>query len=203
MATNLSSHFRRQRIRLNLRPGQVATLLGYTSLVGAANKIVRFEESGDVDYRFFKKLADVLGIERATIALLIQKDRRELVQRWTEWANQPIAPHLIACLLPGYFMAHPIPEELKTLDAMESHASELAADLHQKIWLILSRRLAIYFNEGGIKRAVQEAAPGQPLEPYRLLRESGKRFISTSDDGDDVDLRSLWWPEFRGPRVGR
>lgn len=203
MATNLSNHFRRQRLEVDLRPGQIAKLLGYTSVVGAANKIVRFEETGDIDYRFFKKLAVVLGIERATIARLIDQDRRELVARWTEWANGRITPHLIARLLPGYFMAHPIPEDLTTLDEMESHASELAADLHQKIWLIVSRRLAVYFNEGGRKRAIQEAAPGKPLEPYRLIRESGKRFISASDDGEDVDLRSLWWPEMRGPGVWR
>ena len=203
MATHLSSHFRQQRIGLNLRPGQVAKRLGYTSLVGAANKIIRFEETGNVDWRFFKKLVAVLGIERATILRLMEQDRREIVARWTEWANQPITPHLIARLLPGYFMAHGIPEELTTLDEMEDHASELAADLHQKIWLVVSRRLAIYFNEGGRKKAVQEASPGRPLEPYRLLRESGKRFISASDDGDDVDLRSLWWPEMRGPRAGR
>jgi hypothetical protein len=144
----------------------------------------------------------VLGVDRATIKGLIEKDRRELVARWTEWANQPITPHLIARLLPGYFMSHPIPEDLTTLDEMERHASELASDLHQEIWLVVNRKLAIYFNEGGIKRAIQEAAPGQPLEPYRLLRESGKRFISASD-GDDVDLRSMRWPEMHGPRVGR
>jgi hypothetical protein len=187
---------------LNLRPGQVAKLLGYTSLVGAANKVVRFEESGDVDQRFFKKLAAVLGVDRATIKWLIERDRRELVARWTEWANQAITPHLIARLLPGYFMVHPIPEDLTTLDGMERHAAELASELRQEIWLVLSRKLAVYFNEGGFKRAIQEAAPGQPLEPFRLLRESGKRFISASD-GDDVDLRSMRWPEMRGPRAGR
>jgi hypothetical protein len=202
MATKLSSHFRQQRINLNLRPRQVAKLLGYTSLVGAADEIVRFEETGDVDYRFFKKFAAVLGIKRATIAGLIEKDRRELVARWSEWANQPTTPHLIARLLPGYFMAQPIPEELTTLDGMESHASELAAELHQEFWLIVSRKLAVYFNAGGRKQAVQEAAPSQPLEPYRLTRESGLRFISVFD-GDDIDLRSLWWPEIRGPRIVR
>ena len=123
-----------------------------------------------------RSLSPVLGIERAAILRLMEQDRRDnVVARWTEWANQPITPHLIARLLPGYFMAHRIPEELTTLDEMEDHASELAADLHQKIWLVVSRRLAIYFNEGGRKKAVQEASPGWPLEPYRLLRESGKK----------------------------
>ncbi len=56
---------------------------------------------------------------------------------------------------------------------MQAHVSELAAELHQDFWLIVSRKLAIYFNEGGKRRAVQEAAPGQPLEPYRLIRRVG------------------------------
>jgi hypothetical protein len=202
MATNLSSHFRQQRLSLNLRPGQVATILGYKSLVGAANKIVRFEEAGDVDHRFFKKLAGLFGVQRATILRLMERDRKEILVRWSEWANQRITPHLIARLIPYYFMSHPIPEELTTLDEMERHASELASELHQKIWLVFSRKLAVYFNEGGAKRAIQEASPDRPIEPYRLLRENSRRFFSVYD-GEDIDLRTIRWPEIRGPWAGR
>jgi hypothetical protein len=202
MATNLSSHFRQQRLSQNLRPGRLAAILGYKNIVGAANNIVRFEETGDVDRRFFKKLATLLGVERPTILRLMEQDRRELLVRWTEWANQRITPHLIACLIPNYFVLHPIPEELTTLNEMERHASELASELHQKIWLVVSRKLAVYFNESGIKRSVQEASPDRPIEPYRLLRESSRRFFCVCD-GEDIDLRSIRWPEMRGPRVGR
>ena len=134
MATRLAAHFSERRLFLGLRPGKVAKLLGYTSLVGAANKIVHFEETGDVDFRFFKKLATVIGVERATILRLMEQDRRELVAQWTEWANQRVAPHLIARLLPGYFMSHPIPDDLTTLDEMEMRASELASDLRQEVF---------------------------------------------------------------------
>jgi hypothetical protein len=202
MATNLSSHFRQQRLSRNLRPGQVAAILGYKSLVGAANQIVRFEETGDVNLGFFKRLVALFGVERATILRLMEQDRRELLVRWSEWANQRITPHLIARLIPNYFMLHPISEDLTTLDEMERHASELASELHQKIWLVVSRKLAIYYNEGGIKRAVQEASPDRPIEPYRLLKESSRRFFSVCD-GEDIDLRSIRWPEMRGPRVAR
>jgi hypothetical protein len=109
---------------------------------------------------------------------------------------------VIARLIPHYFMLHPIPEELTTLGEMEKHASELASELRQKIWLVVSRKLAVYFNEGGVKRAIHEASPVRPIEPYRLLRESSRRFFSVCD-GEDIDLRSLRWPEIRGPRTRR
>jgi len=202
MSTNLSNHFRQQRIVLGLRPGQVARLLGYRSVVGAANKIIRFEQTGDVDSRFFRQLAVVLGVERATILRLMEKDRRELVQRWTQWARQPIKPHIIAEIVPGHYMKHDFPENVVTANQMETHASELASDLHQRIWLIFSRKVSVYFDAGGHKRAVQEAAPGEPAEPFRLLSQRKVRSFF-DPDGNDIDVRSLRWPAKRGPRVGR
>ncbi len=202
MATNLSNHFWQRRLQLGLRLADMAKLLGYRSLIGAANKIVRFEQTGDVDSRFLRQLTTVLGIEKATIKSLVEKDRQELVQRWSEWANQRIMPHLIAEIVPGYFMVHYFPEEVTTPEEMENHASGLANELHQKLWLVFSRKLTVYFNESGYKRAVQEAAPGEPTEPYRLIGQS-KRWSIFTIDGDDIDIRSMRWPQKRGPRAGR
>jgi len=202
MATNLSNHFWQQRIALGLRPGQVAQLLGYRSLVGAANKIVRFEQTGDIESRFFRQLAAALGVHKATIQRLVEEDRREFVQRWNEWANQPVRPHLIAEMLPGYYMAHYFPEGVTTPYEMEKHAAGLAEEFHQKTWLVFSRKLTVYFDEGGHRRAIQEAAPGEPTQPFRLLQRSERRSIFTTD-GDDIDIRSMRWPHKRGPRVGK
>ncbi len=202
MATNLSNHFRRQRIALRMRPGQVARLLGYRSVVGAANKIVRFEETGDIDRRLFQKLAAVLFIDKATIKRLMEKDRRELVQRWHEWANQRIRPHLIEEVAPGIYMVHCLPEDVTTPDQMENYAADLAGTVRQPIWLIFSRKLAVYFDHGGRKRAVHEAAPGEPTEPYRRFRQ-GRPNCLFNGDGDDIDVRSIRWPQRHGPGVGR
>ena len=65
MATNLSNYFREQRIQRGLRPGQVARLMGYKSVVGAANKIILFEERGDIQTELFRKLAVALEIDEA------------------------------------------------------------------------------------------------------------------------------------------
>ncbi len=59
MATTLSTYFRQQRFHLGLRPGDVARLMGYKSIVGTANKIVLFEERGDIRTDLFRKLAAV------------------------------------------------------------------------------------------------------------------------------------------------
>ena len=66
MATNLSSYCRQRRLALGLRPGQVARLMAYKSIVGAANKIVMFEERGDIRADLFEKLKAALGIDDAT-----------------------------------------------------------------------------------------------------------------------------------------
>ncbi|MGA2067830.1 MAG: hypothetical protein ABSG86_22875 [Thermoguttaceae bacterium] len=202
MSTNLSNHFRQQRIVVGLRPGQVARLLGYRSVVGAANKIIRFEQTGDVDSWLFQKLAAVLFVDKATIKRLMEKDRRELVHRWNQWASQSIKPHIIAEILPGHYMVHYFPENVTTPDQMEKHASQVASDLHQRMWLVFSRKLSVYFDAGGHKRAVQEAAPGEATEPFRLLQQRKRRSIFTAH-GDDIDIRSLRCPQKRGPRVGR
>ena len=107
----------------------------------ATNKIVRFEETGDIDHRLFRKLAAVLFVDRATIKRLMEKDRREFVQRWHEWANRRIRPHLIEEVAPGLYMVHCFPEDVTTSEQMESYASDLAGTVRQPIWLIFSRKL--------------------------------------------------------------
>jgi hypothetical protein len=101
MATNLSEHFRHERLVLGLTIGEAARLLGYRSVVGAANKIVRFEQGGDIDHRLFRKVAAVLFVDKGTIRRLMKKDRREFVQRWNEWVSQSVKPRLIAEILNG------------------------------------------------------------------------------------------------------
>ena len=168
----------------------------------AANKIVQFEETGDIDHRLFRKLATVLFIDKATIRRLMEKDRREFVERWNEWANRQIRPHLIAEVVPGSFMVHNFPDDVTTPDQMEGYAADLAETLRQPVWLVFSRKLAVYFDQGGRKRGVHEAAPGEPTEPFRRFRQ-GRPHSIFNGDGDDIDVRSMRWPQKHGPRVGR
>ncbi|MGD0900756.1 MAG: hypothetical protein ABR915_23230, partial [Thermoguttaceae bacterium] len=112
MATNLSTYFRQRRLQLGLRHGDLARLMGYKSVIGAANKIVIFEERGDILADLFEKLAAVLGIDEATVQQLVEEDRREFIRRWNEWANEPIEPHLVFRAIPGVFFEQEMPPSL-------------------------------------------------------------------------------------------
>ena len=81
---------------------------------------------------------------------------------------------------------------------MEEYAAEFAQDRHMKVWLVLSRRLTIFFDEDGRKH-VQEAVPGQLNSPYMQIGGSGQKFLF----GGGMEMLPLNEPEPHGPKGGR
>jgi hypothetical protein len=154
--------------------------MGYKSIVGTANKIVMFEERGDILAAVFNKLAVVLGIEDETIKGLVEQDRRQYLAEWTAWANEPVEPEIVFRAIPGVFAGHPIPEHLTTTEEMEQYAQAFATKYHKKTWLVLSRKLRVYFDETG-RKSVQEAAPGEINGPWMRLGSSRKTFLFGGD----------------------
>jgi hypothetical protein len=173
--------------------------MGYGNVIRSAKTIFRFEERGDVSFALFTKLATVLNIDEATIQRLTEEDRRDLVQRWNQWANQSITPHLIVRLAPWFFMGHRLPEDAMTPEEIEGYASDLAQRTHNRVWLILSRRLSIGFDKAGIKRTVSEATPFEASEPFAWLRALKRRFLPTCDGGR-IELDGLDAPREHGPK---
>jgi len=196
MATRLSTYFRQRRLQLGLRPGDVARLMGYRSIFGTANKIVTFEEKGDIRAEVLKKLAVALDIDETTIQRLIEQDHREFVQRWNDWADEPITPHLVVRVIPGAYFEEGIAEGVRTPEAMEEYAADYAKRMHKKVWLVLSRRRTVHFDEDGLKKHVQEAVPGQCNSPYMCLGGSKRKFVFTSS----MEMRPLNEPEQHGPQ---
>ena len=192
MATNLSSFFRQRRIALGLRPGAVARLMGYKSIVGACNKLIYFEERGEIPADLLVKLAAALGIDQATVQRLIDEDRRQFLEDWNKWADQPIEPYVVIRAIPGFPITKDIPPELKTQEEMEHFAGDIAERFGKKVWLILTRRTSVYFDRSS-KGSIQEAVPGQCNGPYMRLGSSEKKFLM----GDQ--FRVLTEPELRGP----
>jgi len=204
LATNLSAYFQQRRLVLGLRPGEVVRRMGYKSIVGTTNKVVLFEERGDIRPDLFDKLKAAFEIDDATVVRLIEEDRREFVERWNQWANQPIEPHLVVRAIPGVYMEQEIPHSLsseiaegvKTPEAMEQYAADFAKQFGKKVWLVLSRRLTIFFDENGTKRQVIEAAPGEMNGPYMQIGGCKQKFLFTGGMG----MRPLTEPEECGPQ---
>jgi len=196
VSTHLSRYFRQRRKALGLRFGDVARRMGYKSLPGACNKLVQFEQEGDIPLDLFRKLAAVLEIDEATIRQLAEQDRREHLEQWTNWANEPVKPTVILRLMPAAYWSHKIPEHLKTTEELEAFTQALTKEKHMKGWLVLSRRIAVYFDENGNKKCVQEAAPGEHLGPYMQVRGSRRKFIFGGPQG----ITPITTPERHGPQ---
>lgn len=176
--TILSRHFKDQRLALGLRPGDVARRIGYRSIVGAANKICQFEQTGNIHSELFAELAEVLDIDGPTIERLLEEDRRADFEAWTKWASVPIRPHLVIKLIPGIFGSNEIPDVLlDDREAMELFAANLARRARKRIWLVLSRRLSIVFDDQGHRVRVEEASPGEPNGPYMRMKGSRRKFL--------------------------
>lgn len=177
MTTNLSRYFQQRRLSVGLRHGEVAKRMGYKSLAGACNKIIYFEERGEIVAPVLVKLAAVLGIDQATIQELMEQDRREYLEAWNKWADEPIEPYLVIRAIPGFMISKDIPPEITTQAEMENFAADIAQRFTKKVWLVLSRRTSIYFDESAAKRYVQEARPGQCNGPYMRLGSSKRKFL--------------------------
>jgi hypothetical protein len=182
MSTRLSKHFKNRRLDLGLRPGEIAKQMGYQSIVGAANKICRFEISGYISPELLAKLATVLDIDRATIDRLFEEERRANLEAWNEWANVPIRPHVVIKLIPCVFATNEIPDDLLgDREAMEQFAADLARRARKRVWLVLSRRLSIMFDEQGQRFQRKEASSERANVPHTRLKNSGKEFIFDSE----------------------
>jgi hypothetical protein len=177
MTTNLSRFFQQRRLALGLRHGEAARRMGYKSLAGACNKLTYFEERGEILADLLVKLAAVLGVDHATIQRLMEQDRQEYLEAWNKWADEPIEPYLVIRAIPGFMISKDIPPHLKTQEEMEHFAAEIAERFTKKVWLILTRRTSVYFNESATKRSVQEARPGQCNGPWMRLGSSKKKFL--------------------------
>jgi transcriptional regulator with XRE-family HTH domain len=196
VSTHLSRYFRQRRKALGLRFGDVARRMGYRSLPGACNKLVLFEERGDIPLDLFRKLAAVLEIDEVTIQELAARDQKEHLEQWTAWANEPIEPEVILRLMPAVFWGHKIPEHLKTTEEMEAYAQRLTRERHMKGWLVLSRRLSIYFDENGANKFVHEAGPGECVGPYMRLKGNPRKFVFGGPQG----ITPITPPERHGPQ---
>ncbi|MEX1098012.1 MAG: helix-turn-helix transcriptional regulator [Planctomycetales bacterium] len=197
MRSHLVRHFAAARTSKGLSVLQLARLVGYTNIVGGCNRIRRFEERGVVHADLLRKLAAALEIEEETIEALIAQDRREFVRAWDEWADQPIAPHILVPILSGAlktpYRREPLAADIHDLAAAERYASRIGSALSSSICLVWSRRLSIWFDAAG-KVAVRKIATPDDRLPGPL-RPSHRPGLQLADPlPQDRTLQLIDWP---------
>ncbi len=172
MESELARHFSTVRRTKGIRLGQLARLVSYQNISKGANRIDKFEKSGQIQGELLVKLAAALGIEQATVASLIEQDRQRYLQEWTAWADTPIHPSLIFGHVGGFCWGQTLPAGMPQ-DAAEEHAAKVAREMERKILLVFSRRLSIWFDRDGNRTFVTKAT-SDTVVPY--LRMGSRKF---------------------------
>jgi len=197
MASRLGAFFKHKRIENNLTLGQIARLVGYTSVAGGCNKITRFERTGQVHDDLLAKLANVLDIDSTTISTLIDADRQESLRNWWKWINEPIEPHVIVRLMAAVYLYHPLPDDLQGVRDAEEYASHLSRLKRKRCCLVVSRRYSVWFDEEGKVECRTEAIPGEPNAPYMRLGRGRRPFLLRTVSGADI-IKAMQWPSSTG-----
>jgi len=183
---HLGEFFRRRRTEKGLSLGKAARLLGYTNVTKGSNRIQSFESGGKVAPDLLGRLAEVLEINPDEIRQRVAEDYRD----WLAWANEPIRPHVVVRLLACVYQRIQLPDDALLGEAAEAFAAAVARDKKMRAWLVLSRRVSVYFDAEGRKGGRIEATPEVPCEPFAVI--GGKRV--QFDFGGGLKLRPIDGP---------
>jgi len=196
MTTHVATFFRKRRLSLGLRLSEVALRVGYRrtdrSLSHGCNRLQRFETTGNIDSRLFKKLMLALDIDQATVNEFAQKDLAD----WLKWANEPIRPYLVVRLMPAIYSQAELPDEVRSVEEAEWYASAFAKEHRLRVCLVLSRRVSAYFAVDGFFEYASEAVPGGgPNQPYTVVgrRRCQVRFLDRGMALPEIE----WFQRFK------
>jgi transcriptional regulator with XRE-family HTH domain len=166
---HLGKLFRARRVKKGLSFHQLAALVGYGNLNKDSNRIQRFEAGGKIMPDLFAKLASILEVSPDEVSRSLAEDYQE----WLAWANEPIQPYVVMRLMACVYQQRQLPDDALTIEAAKDHAARLARDNKKMVWLVLSRRVSIGFDETGKEGLPIKATPDMPCVPHLII--GGKR----------------------------
>jgi hypothetical protein len=138
----------------------------------AANKVIKFERDGNIRPDLLQKLAAALEVSTDDIRRCIEADKAE----WERWADEPIEPHLVARVMCAVYSTKRIPPELQaSREAMEKFGSAFAKERKWRVWLVLTKRTRVWFDEKGARIGVTEDTFEESFGPYMQL--GGRKFL--------------------------
>jgi len=196
MSTHLSRFFEKHRISKSLKPGQVASLIGYTNISKGGSRIRSFEQTGSISRELFEKLAAFFEIDNGIIEQLVEEDRREFFHKWLAWVNEPIQPHLVVRLIAAVYSRRDMGPDIGTIEEAEVWAASVARESRLKCCLVWSRRLSIWFDETGSIVGRTEAVPGEVNVPWMRI-SGGKQFVLEDAPPSVKPVEWLKKPEVR------
>jgi len=194
MTTHLSRYFKKRRLEMKLRLGELAKTLGYRNISKGARRVDAFETTGNIKEQLFKKLTAVLEIDEKTVNGLLQQDLSD----WLKWANEPIRPYIVVRLMAAIYSQAELPAEVQSAEEAERYASDFAKGHKLRVCLVLSRKVSVYFADDGSFQYASEAVPGgEPNQPYTVV--GGRRCLMDPTERG-IALREVAWFKRPQPR---
>jgi len=166
MATHLSAYLRKQRLKKGVTLGTLARQLGYQNVNKGANRIQRFEETGQAKPKHLpERLAELLEVDGPTLRQLDWRD----YQQWQGWLNEKVPMRLIVRYRRDLYSEKPLPPDVTTPTQAEEFACRYARKHRRKICLVVSRRISTWIDERGEVIDRTEAQPHTTNFPFMRI----------------------------------
>ena len=182
-SSNLSNYFKELRVKRDLSPGGLASLISQNNIPKVGNIIRKFEISGEINSYWFELLANELKPNPILMEKKIKEDLEKKRNSWKEYLSKPINPFLTIRYLPGFYGKKEIPFCFLNSreDAEEWSATELKK-FRANGFLDWSREEQTIFDKGGSNpRRIKIGYQQQKCSAWMKVSGSSKRFLLNED----------------------
>ena len=182
-SSNLSNYFKELRIKRDLSPGGLASLISRNNIPKVGNIIRTFEISGQINSHWFELLVSELKPDPILMEQKIKADIEDERNSWNEYISKPIDPFLTIRYIPGFYGTKKIPFCFLNSrnDAEEWAATELKK-YRAKGFLDWSREEQTIFDKGGSNpRRIKVGYQQQKCSAFMKVSGSSKRILLNED----------------------
>ena len=187
-SSNLSNYFKELRVKRDLSPGGLASLISRNNISKVGNIIRTFEISGEINSHWFELLVDELKPNPILMEQKIKADIEDERNSWNEYVSKPIDPFLTIRYIPGFYGTKEIP--FCFLNSRNDAEDWAATELHKfraKGFLDWSREEQTIFDKGGSNpRRIKIGFQQQKCSAWMRVSGSAKKFILNEDSYFDV-----------------
>ena len=182
-SSNLSNYFKELRVKRDLSPGGLASLISQNNIPKVGNIIRTFEISGQINSHWFELLVNELKPNPILMEQKIKADIEDQKNSWNEYISKSIDPFLTIRYIPGFYGTKKIPFCFLNSrnDAEEWAATELKK-YRAKGFLDWSRKEQTIFDKGGSNPRRIKIGYQQPkCSAWMKVSGSSKRFLLNED----------------------
>ena len=183
-SSNLSNYFKELRVKRDLSPGELASLISHNNIPKVGNIIRTFEISGQINSHWFELLVSELKPNPILMEQKIKADIEDERNSWNEYILKPIDPFLTIRYIPGFYGTKKIPFCFLNSrnDAEEWAATELKK-FRAKGFLDWSREEQTIFDKGGSNpRRIKISFQHPRCAAWMKVSGTAKKFIFNEDD---------------------